>query len=202
MIKKVLAKNKTKIIKKFPEYDSTKMYISANDTIIKKSQHEYISRGLDASRGCIGFTSFKELSRFYGDSVYILKNFQDLTNYLEGSRNFPILKEIEEEITVPLDKDEVLMPNYFDKRKIYGLKGITHNIYILCMVDSKYSFVSLDRPWMTFNGSFNTIIELIETVDEFNDGVCPELFNQVYQFDTYQEFLEWSLEQITCEGNT
>ena len=205
MIKKVLIKNKTKIIKKFPEYDSNKIYVRElySGAILEYKQIGQKILGIMLTGGSgtlISYVDFNEVARCNKSAViYILENHQNLASFILGSRDFPILKEIEEEVEVPLADDEVLVPSYLDKREIYALKT-EDTVYLMVMLDFKYAFINIAKPWMTFNGSFNTIDELFKRADLHNYGGNDKLFNQIYQFDTAQEFLEWSLEQIKVKG--
>lgn len=206
MIKKVLTKNKTKIIKKFPEYDVDKNYIFTGGhnskniyKIFIKDNKTFNFLHLTGYGEGVNYDTFERLVKTHSTPYMLSQNNADLIAFLNGSRDFPMLKEIEEEVEVPLADDEVLVPSYFDKREIYALKT-EDTVYLMIMLEFKYSFIDIAKPWMTFNGSFNSIDELFKRADVYNSGINIKLFNRIYQFDTAQEFLEWSLEQIKVKG--
>ena len=198
-IKKVVDKPKT--VKKFPEFDSSKIYVVEYKNIkddlcrINVFKGEFIVTWIGRTKNtAYRSASFEGIIKRAVDnigsninSIYILNNQQELARFIMGCREFPKLEEIE--VGEELAEDEVSVEDS-DVNKIYALKGVAGSLYkahSLSFRDESFAFISIDCSRYWANGVHLGLRKLLKS----NIG------QKIYQFDTQEEFLRWSLEQVT-----
>lgn len=200
MIKKVVDKPKVQVVKKFPEFDSSKIYI--NDLLRTFIRHgsKFITTEVGNSAFCSS-SSYKNFEDYMSQncsalSLYILDNQQELARFILGCREFPKVEEIEETVGQELAEDEVSVEDmyYCAGDKIVALKAPDGDYYVMAQTGfGKYNAICLS--------SFNRLTEENNSFSQFLTQKIAEDY-LVYQFDTQEEFLRWSLEQTTGESNS
>ena len=193
-IKKVV--NKTnKTVKKFPEFDNGKSYISVTkggcDYYELKSRK---GKGFDVYNLASGYVhtvgSLGEYILINPDfTTYILNNQDELARFLLGCREFPKVEEIE--VGEELAEDEVSVEDV-STAKIYG-----H----LCCGDPHILSKSYSDNTYQWHAVYDT--DRFSSVGSSSKKSFKDVLNitcrcyEVYQFDTQEEFFRWSLEKVT-----
>ena len=194
-IKRVVDKPKQKTVKTFPEFDMSKIYIYQHEgdnefsRILRDGHNNFTLQELEGSCLRGSYTSFTELCKTIVNPIYILDNQQDLARFILGCREFPTVQEIEEIINEPLADDEVSVED-LNFNKIYALLKESS-----CCTLKKYNDGSF-----TFHSIFDSTTDYLCTYAySMKDSIqkALSLNDKVYQFDTQEEFLRWSLEQVT-----
>jgi hypothetical protein len=196
-IKRVVDKTKSKVVKRFPEFNINKLYIvECSDRLYKivqnnnKFQLIVLTKSYSACSEYDTFEALLEVRARNKTTVYILDTENDIARFIMGCREFPIVQEIEETINESFTDDEVSIEDVA-KDKIYGL--LCNYDKTICKIhqdkDDYYWYsVSLD-DLNVFAGYASYLEDLIR--ENIAEG------DPVYQFDTQEEFLRWSLEQVT-----
>lgn len=188
-IKKVVDKPKVKVVKKFPEFDSSKLYVEETGKNIlfkinKMDNGSFIYDSLNDSGERCFVSSFKEVIRD-GENIYILDNQEQLARFILGCREFPKVEEVEEIVGQELAEDEVSVEDV-RRSKIYG--------YYSCTTPRRYfdsikgfQFLGDSSTWGIESKADTLKESIIQAIDS----------HTVYQFDTQEEFLRWGLEKVT-----
>jgi hypothetical protein len=207
MIKRVVDvsnKQKTITVKKFPEFDDNKIYVtdcngSGLYRIFKDNLNLEVTFRLyplncssTQSKTYIGEDGFRQICIIGKRVTYILDNMNQFADFLKGERNFPIVEEVTEttqEVSTLAD-DEVSI-NDCDPDKIYAMNNSVGIAKLTsCSQNSNNETRLYQWNYMHNSG--------------YTEG-SPEIFKEkiirykfkVYQFDTQEEFLTWALEQTT-----
>lgn len=195
MIKKVLDK-KNETITKFPEYDSSKIYVRnlvGIDRLTRDAGDTFRWVGIDNDFISSYTNSF--ISECQDGDVYIVDKYDGLARFLSGCREFPKVEETV--VRAVLEEDEVSIDDVTSD-KIYafskeGIFGGSDHIYKL-----QIGYGNEYNGFVALNASSRNYLDPIKSTDV--DEHIKYHLNRgrtVYQFDTQEEFLKWSLEQIT-----
>lgn len=204
MIKKVVLKS-NKIVKKFPKFDESKIYVTNGfsegiRTLSEDYDGMYVWNLLNA-RGTESSNTFEEACE--GITVFILDNKEDLAHFILGCREFPKVEAIEEK--AELSDSEASIADVSDG-KIYAFHINPH--ISISSGEEIYKLHCTSRrgaSMCVFNGLFDSattsgyarpsISEAIRT--NILGTACCHPPVTVYQFDTQEEFLRWALEKTT-----
>jgi len=195
-IKIVVNKPKTQTVKKFPEFDSSKIYVYETlgkpetlRQITRNFNHSFEIRELNSSKLVSEFEGFLNVLTCVATPIYILDNQQDLARFIMGCREFPKVEEIKTEEELVWHPDEVSI-NDIDKYKIYA-SYIDGEINILTKEQNlSYIFKELSHNRGNIRSGQGCMKDIKKFIEIFLD-------ENIYQFDTQEEFLRWSLEQVT-----
>jgi len=197
-IKRVVDKPKTQVIKKsFPEFDSSKLYVAEQkygDKVTKLTYNgDYYGWDSFDEGTCMGISSdnFRDAIIKKEKPVYILDNQQDLARFIMGCREFTIVEkeEIKEEVVGKLADDEVSVEDV----ALYKIYAANFNGYI-----GKFHINNSNKKAQIVKCHDSDGSGLGESYN-IEDQILSAIKNnyEIYQFDTQEEFLRWSLEQVT-----
>lgn len=195
-IKKVVLEKPKKIINKFPEFNKKKIYIRDlwrdNTVLLRfyKTHNSIQARYLNNNELNYEYASFEDYLRLNkADTVYVLDNQQDLARFLMGDREFPIVKQEESDTR---DERIVSVDECVPNNKCYALqRPYDLDIYVFNVAangDAKFNS-------LRYNGFWLNSYEGVNTTEAFK--MVLKQGYEVYQFDTQEEFLHWSLERVT-----
>ena len=197
-IKKVV--NKTKTVKKFPEFDDEKIYVE--ETTVAAFLIVKITDGFTYTSLTNIKNVAKDVKKTFKDvleaaeehSIYILNNQDELARFLLGCREFPKVEEIE--VGEELAEDEVSVEDVVRKNPYNLILACTWNSANKVSVFHPYSCPACDSKYAFFESASGISHGNYFTSQE--KCIKSALINNtVYQFDTQEEFLRWSLEQVT-----
>ena len=102
-IKRVVDKPKTQIVKKFPEYDRSKIYVgdvgNTSVRIIKYGDVFTFNSLFSNDTNWLKYDSFSDMLNRENLTTYAIDNKEEFARFILGCREFPKLEAKEEEIT-------------------------------------------------------------------------------------------------------
>ena len=190
-IKRVVNKPSRKVLK-YPEFDSSKIYVRDWFRVNDIMQLYKVNDGFNwdyigkSSSTNASYPTFKDALFYESSNYYILNNQQDLANFILGCREFPKLKPIE---VSELADDEVSVEDV-SKDKIYATVSFVDTPNIVFRNNGGYSLL-----WGSIQEGKSGLFD-----DSTLTGCLKKLFkgdHTIYQFDTQEEFFKWALEKVT-----
>jgi len=203
MIKKVVNKPQTQVIVEFPAFDLGKRYL----VDIKGSTYELFSKNgrlecysMYCQQIICSYSDFQEHKKCNPNAVvYVLDHQDELARFILGCREFPKLEEIDVTISQGLADNEVSVDSKGNERKIYAaLQKFNSKTHIYKLV---YSYINGEnsycfKPLDSTDGIYSSTSSIKDSTKEAIKFVLDR-DDDVYQFDTQEEFLTWALEQTT-----
>lgn len=209
MIKKVVSKPSTLVIKKFPEFDTDKIYATSfngdylytiyrDDKDGKTFKLNPLSHSTSNAKS---YNSFEEVLHPAGSCkrvTYILDNQDQLARFIMGCREFPKVEAIEYTVGQDLAEDEITVEDC-NTRGLYAtleedrVRLLSGGFTGICSKADDYTLVSLktSNSGSGYRLSTHNLYEALEKVNSLY------FVKALYQFDTQEEFLRWALEHTT-----
>lgn len=172
------------------EFNVFKNYFEVTESyvfkIIKTDSGQFSYVNLGTSIGKLStFDTFEDLINSSNYPIYILNDKEELSQLINGDRNFPEIKKLRE--------IQKLKDNEISSQDVDLSEHIYAGVYNNCLFGKSFtSIMMLDCNGMAYLFSSNGLRD--NSVNNCQD-YCFNKYD-MYQFDTYEEFVQWQMELI------